>query len=427
MRTRSTARRSLVAACVGNAVEWYDYAVFAGSAAVLATVLTPGGWAGFTTVFAVFATSCLARPAGSLAVGWWADRSGRRPTLVATIVFMSVATFAIGLIPPWSAIGAAAPLALFGLRLVQAAAVGGEISSAVPYVIESSRPGRRGLGSGWYLTTVAIGLSVGLATTAVWAAVLGPQEFQSWGWRVPFLLALPLGFVAAYIRFRVAEAPQFRPAATALRPLQVLRGRGGVALRCFVIGAAFSATFNVWFIYLPGFLAATGRLTLTASLGGALCGLVAAAAFAPLAGRWSDQVGRRPLLIAAGCALVVGGGPLLWWVDSGSSQAVVVGSVVVGLILVAFVVPAFIAEQFPSGARATGIGLTYGVSSAVIGGTAPLIAAALARPPSTGWLWVYLAALAALAVVAAVRSPETARMDPDDRRHGTGTGQLVDA
>ena len=105
-------RRSLVAACAGNAVEWYDLALLGGTASVIAMVLTPGGWAGFTTVFAVFATSCLFRPLGSLIIGARADRFGRQPMLAMTILVMAMATFAIGLLPPWSMIGLLAPLGL---------------------------------------------------------------------------------------------------------------------------------------------------------------------------------------------------------------------------------------------------------------------------------------------------------------------------
>src|SRR6478752_9675208 len=131
-------RRSLMGACVGNVVEWYDFALYAGSATVIAAVLTPGGWAGFTTVFAVFAMSCLFRPLGSLLIGARADRSGRRSTLAATILLMAGATAAIGLLPPWAVIGAAAPVLLLGCRALQAFSAGGEIGVSVAYLTEIS-------------------------------------------------------------------------------------------------------------------------------------------------------------------------------------------------------------------------------------------------------------------------------------------------
>ena len=258
-------RRALIAACAGNAVEWYDLALLGGTASVIAVVLTPGGWAGFTTVFAVFATSCLFRPLGSLIIGARADRFGRQPMLAMTILVMAVATFAIGLLPPWSMIGLLAPLGLLALRAVQAFSVGGEIGVSVAYLSELGRGDRRGQGGGWYLSTVAIGLALGLGVTAVLATLLDPAALASWGWRVPFLLALPLGFVGVYLRRRLIESPSFAAGG----------GRGaapavGGAARSPADGAplpgdrrgAYSAAFNVWFLFVPSYVAATGAAPL---------------------------------------------------------------------------------------------------------------------------------------------------------------------
>ena len=142
-------RGPLLAACAGNIVEWYDYAIYSGSATVLAAVLAPGGWAGITTIFAVFATSCLLRPLGSLVAGARADRLGRRRTLATMILMMAAATAAIGLLPPWSAIGVLAPLCLLALRAVQAFSVGGELGVSVAYLIEFSPARQRGRLGGW--------------------------------------------------------------------------------------------------------------------------------------------------------------------------------------------------------------------------------------------------------------------------------------
>jgi len=200
-------RRALMGTSIGNVVEWYDFALFAGSATVIAAVLTPGGWAGFTTVFAVFAMSCLFRPLGALIIGARADRLGRRSVLAATIALMAGATVAIGLLPPWTAIGVAAPLCLLALRAVQAFSCGGEIGVSVAYLMEFSPAGRRGRYGGWYLSTVGVGIAAGLGATAVVAGIVDQDALESWGWRLPFLLALPLGLVGLYIRRRLAESP----------------------------------------------------------------------------------------------------------------------------------------------------------------------------------------------------------------------------
>jgi MHS family proline/betaine transporter-like MFS transporter len=398
-------RRALFAACAGNAMEWYDFALFGAAATILAAVLAPGGWAGFIAVFAVFATSCLVRPLGSLLIGARADRSGRRPALAGTILLMAFATFSIGLLPPWSMIGLAAPLGLLGLRAAQAFSAGGEIGVSVAYLTEVSPPERRGRTGGWYLSSLACGLALGLGVTALVTGLLDAQELASWGWRIPFLMALPLGGVGWYLRRRVAESPVFVPARR-VRPRQVWRSHRSTILRCFLLAGAYSAVFNVWFVFVPAYLTATGVSPLAWSLTGALVGLGALAVAAPIFGRVSDRVGRRPVLIGATTAIAVTIVPLYSWILGGSTSALLVGNAVIGVIAAAFVLPAFLAEQFPNRVRATGIGLAYGIGSAVIGGTAPLLATVLSRQ-SPALVPGYLAAWAILGLLAVVFSPET--------------------
>ena len=402
-------RRALVAASAGNAMEWYDFALYGGSATVIAAVLTPGGWAGVTTVFAVFAMSCLFRPLGSLIVGVRADRSGRRPALAATILLMAGATGAIGLLPSWSVIGVAAPLSLLGLRAVQSFSAGGEIGVSVAYLTEFSPATRRGTYGGWYLSTVGVGLAAGLGATASIAALLDPDALLAWGWRIPFLIALPLGAVGVFVRRRLSESPLYVPAASGqrVRPARVLGEHLPTIRRCFVIAAAYSAAFNVWFLFLPSYVTATGGSSLARSLFSALTGLVAAALAAPVFGRVSDGVGRRPVLMGATAALAAAVVPLYLWMLGGSTAALLAGSVVVGVLMGAFVIPAFFAEQFPVRVRATGLGLAYGLGSAVVGGTAPLLATVLSRQAPAFLVPCYLGLWAAAALVAVVRSPET--------------------
>ncbi len=401
-------RRSLVAACVGNVVEWYDFALFAASATVFTAVLTPGDWAGFTTVFAVLAMSCFFRPLGSLVLGARADRLGRRSTLAATILLMAGSTAAIGLLPPWAVIGAAAPVLLLGCRALQAFSAGGEIGVSVAYLTEISPAARRGVVGGWYLSTVAIGFAAGLGATASMAVLLAPADLLAWGWRIPFLAAIPLGVVGLYLRRRQLHAVVPAPdVAARVKPTVVLAEHFATVRRCFLIAAAYSAVFNTWFIFVPSYATATGASTLAGALGCSLAGLLAAAVTAPLCGRLSDRVGRRPVLMGATGTLVVVLVPLYLWMLHGSTVALLVGAVVVGGVIGAFVLPAFLAEQFPGPVRATGLGLAYGLGSAVVGGTAPLLATILTQRLPVVVVPVYLACWAVVALVAVIRSPET--------------------
>ncbi len=423
-------RRALVAAYAGNVVEWYDYAIYGGSATVLAAVLAPGGWAGITTIFAVFATSCLLRPLGSLVAGARADSIGRRRTLALMILMMAAATVAIGLLPPWSAIGVLAPLCLLALRAVQAFSVGGQVGVSVAYLIEFSPARRRGRLGGWYLSTVAVGLAIGLGTTAAVAALVDTATLHSWAWRVPFLLAIPMGLVGLYVRTR-AETPDFHhesgrdlpghsvqrsgsgalpgaPARPRVRPTVVLRENLATIRRCFLLAAAYSAAFNIWFVFVPSYVTTAGQVPLAVSLACAMTGLVSTAIAAPFFGRLSDRIGRRPVLVGGCSVLVVAGIPIYLWAVSGSAAALILGNVVVGVTVAAFVLPSYLAEQFTAAVRATGLGWAYGIAAAVIGGTAPLLATVLAQRAPVAAVPAYIAVWGAAALVAVLRSAETA-------------------
>lgn len=428
-------RRALLAACAGNVVEWYDYAIYSGSATVLAAVLAPGGWAGITTIFAVFATSCLLRPLGSLVAGARADRLGRRRTLATMILMMAAATVAIGLLPPWTAIGVLAPLCLLALRAVQAFSVGGQLGVSVAYLIEFSPAGSRGRLGGWYLSTVAVGLAIGLGMTAAVAALVDTATLHSWAWRVPFLLAIPLGLVGLYFRTRAAETPDFHhdpgrdsradsgPHAVSqslagtpvrprvrprVRPTVVLRENLPTIRRCFLLAAAYSAAFNIWFVFVPSYVTTAGHNSLAVSLACAMVGLVSTAIAAPFFGRLSDRIGRRPVLIGGCSVLVVAGIPVYLCAVSGSAAALLVGNVIVGVTVAAFVLPSYLAEQFTAAVRATGLGWAYGIAAAVIGGTAPLLATVLAQRAPVAAVPAYIAVWAIAALVAVLRSSETA-------------------
>jgi len=322
---------------------------------------------------------------------------------------MAGATVAIGLLPPWAAIGVAAPLSLLALRAVQAFSCGGEIGVSVAYLIEFSPTGRRGRYGGWYLSTVGVGIAAGLGATAVVAALLDQDALESWGWRLPFLLALPLGLVGLYVRRRLAESPVFAGSATTRRvaPLAVLREFGPTVRRCFVLACAYSAAFNVWFLFLPSYVTATGASSLAVALSCALAGLLVTAITAPVFGRLSDRIGRRPVLLGAAASLAVVAIPAYLWMLAGSTLALLLGSVVMGVVIGAFVIPAFLAEQFPARVRATGLGLAYGIGSAVVGGTAPLLATVLSRQAPPLVVPGYLVVWAIVALIAVRRSAES--------------------
>jgi MFS transporter, MHS family, proline/betaine transporter len=248
------------------------------------------------------------------------------------------------------------------------------------------------------------------------AAQLDPGTIGAaspWGWRLAFLLALPLGLVGLYIRLRIEETPGFRAvqrlgAATRTPLADTLRTARPAVVVGFGMVAAITATFNVFFVFLPSHLAATGRAPLSRALGAAVVGLLLAAGVAPLAGRLSDRVGRRPLLVAGAVALVLTV-PVTALLRRGDPGALLLGYSLIGLALGTLVPSTFLAELFPTRLRYSGLSLTYGLASALIGGTAPALATFLVRRTGDALApaW-YATALTVAAIACVVVAPETA-------------------
>jgi MHS family proline/betaine transporter-like MFS transporter len=408
LRVPLTSRSRLtVATCLANGVEWYDYAVYGAMAAVLVRVLFPpgAGDGGLVAVFAVFASSFLARPLGAVLVGLRADRVGRRRALAATVLLMTASTAAVGVLPTWSAVGMAAPISLLLLRLLQGFSSGGGIITSTSYLVESVPRTRWGRYTGWHTGTIAVGVAMGIGVAGTMNAILSREDLEAWGWRIPFLLALPMGLIG--LRLRLVSDDATAPIAplrkgeilALLRSTHLAAARTGIAL-----AAALAGTFNMWFIYLPVHFA-SGQHHMSVTLTCSAIGLLVAAGCAPALGALSDHVGRRPLLVSATTALGLSITPLFLLASHGSSAGLLVADVMVGVMLAGLVVSAQLADSFPVEVRTTGFAATYGVATAVIGGTAPLVGSVLTAAGAAGAIPGYLVLLAGVALLFALRLP----------------------
>ncbi|MFG2291869.1 MFS transporter [Streptomyces sp. NPDC048603] len=419
---RRQARRALVAASVGNFVEWYEFGVYGAFATVIAArFFTPEGGdrtEALIGTYAAFAVAFFFRPLGALLFGRFADRAGRRPALIAAVCLMSGATALIGLLPAYSAIGAAAPWVLTLLRAVQGLSAGGEFGGAVSIVTESAPPGRRGRHGAWQSFTVALGLLAGAGAAAGLATVLSESALHAWGWRVPFLLALPMGAVALWLRLRLPEPNARTSAITPITATVPTPGELRPA-RAIPLGIArimgWSAAGYTFLVVLPSYLQATlGTSFQHALIATCLANAGFAAAVLP-AGSLSDRLGRRAVMLAGSVLVVLFAVPLLHQLRAPGVPVAVKAALLVAagatIGLLAGPGPALLAEMFPTRVRSTGLGVAYALSNAVFSGCAGLIVTALVRHTGNPDIPALYAAGACAAAV-----PALLTLRPDDHQ-----------
>jgi MHS family proline/betaine transporter-like MFS transporter len=420
---RSSPPRALVAACIGNAVEWYDFALYGAFATVLASTYFPGANrdANLLAAFAVFSTAFIFRPVGALLFGRLGDRRGRRQVLMLVIIVMSSATAGVGMLPGYASIGLLAPALLILLRLAQGLSAGGEAGAASAFVVEYAPARRRGWYGGWIWATVALGLAAATGAATLLARRLPGGMPGPSAWRLAFLAALPIGLVGLYLRLRLDETPGFRAVqrahAVAEWPVrEALRAYPRRILVGLALVAAASLTFNTFFIYLPNQLMAERGVPLSRALAGALLGLVVMAAASPALGRLSDQVGRKPLLAAATIGLLGLTLPVYLLIRRGGPIGLPLGYLALGLALSCFVLPSFLSELFPTRVRASGLAITYGLGSALFGGTAPLAGALLTQRTGNPLLPAYYATTMTLVAAVGVLLMRETAFQPLDAR-----------
>lgn len=410
---RARSRRALLGGCVGNFIEWYEFGVYGYLATVIAAhFFTPEGGSeveGLVKTYASFALAFFFRPVGAAVFGRLGDRIGRRPTLVLVICLMTGATTLIGALPTYATIGAAAPWLLTLLRIVQGLSAGGEFGGAVSVMTENAPPGRRGWYGAWQSFTVALGLLAGAGTTALLATVLPPSELNAWGWRVPFLVTLPLGLAALWLRVRLDETPAFAAAAS---PAGGSRRRppAGETVRAVALGAGrvmgWSSAGYTFLVVLPSYLQNTLDATFQQALVATVLANLGFAATILPAGALSDRLGRRTVMLAGALLVAVLALPLLNLVqDPGApvyakGASLLAAGAAVGLM--AGPGPAMLSEMFPTTVRYTGLGLAYALSNAVFAGCAGLIITRAVAWTGDADIPAYYAAAACAVSVAAL-------------------------
>ncbi|WP_198588539.1 MFS transporter [Geodermatophilus chilensis] len=416
---RGVRRRVVAASFIGNFVEWFDYAVYGYLAATISTVFFPetDRTTGLLLTFAVFAISFFVRPVGGLVWGHIGDKVGRRSALSYSILIMSIATFAIALLPTYAAVGLLSPVLLLVVRVVQGFSASGEYAGASSFLVEYAPARRRGLYAAVVPASTAAGLLFGSLLAALLTGVLSDAQMHSWGWRLPFLLAAPMGLIGRYIRYRLEDTPTFRAledqADVARAPVfEMFRTHRRPLV--LALGAALlnAVAFYVLLSYMPTYLSEELGFGDTESFLATTIALATYIGFIFLTGMASDRFGRRSVLLTASALFVFFTVPAFLLLDGAGFLVVVLIQVLLGgmLTLNDGTLPSFLAEMFPTRIRYSGFAVSFNLANAVFGGTAPFVATLLiSQTGSTVAPAWYLVAAAAVSAGAVLMSRETAR------------------
>lgn len=387
--TAAGSRRALVGGALGNALEWYEFAIYAYMAPIIGPLFFASASPGVSVLaaFSVYALAFFVRPVGAIVFGRLTDRAGRQSALVVIIALMTLSTTLIGLLPTYHSVGLWAPVLLVMLRIVQGLCSGGELGGAVALMVESAPYHRRGLYGSWSFGSTVLGYVLGGAVATALAMSFTAAELSSYAWRIGFLIAAPMGLVILYLRFFIEETQYFQQAArqpeAAAAPVQrreLLRTLL-VAIGVVVVWNAVGHTFMVG---MPTFLSQFYDMSLELSFLVSLVTGLTAALTMPLFGALSDRIGRRPLLVAAALATALGSYPLYTLLGTSTALSLV-ALVFAGLIIgmLGGPMPALLCEQFPTRSRATGVALAYALSVALFGGAAPFITTWIAQASGT--------------------------------------------
>ncbi|WP_254455953.1 MFS transporter [Paeniglutamicibacter quisquiliarum] len=416
---KKTRTKVVAASFIGNFVEWFDYAVYGYLAVTITAVFFPDSdpATGLMLTFALFAISFLVRPLGGFVWGHLGDKIGRREALSWSILIMSAATFCIALIPSYNTIGIWAPILLLIIRVVQGFSASGEYAGASAFLVEYAPANRRGLYAAVVPASTATGLLLGSLLAALLTGMLEPEQMQSWGWRLPFLLAAPMGLIGRYIRTKLEDSPVFKELAkednAVKAPVsslfknhwrQLVQAVGAVLLN--------AVGFYLILSYMPTHLSQNIGLSETASYVATTVALATYIGFIFVVGMLSDRFGRKKVLMSASILFVVLTVPSFMLLETGNFLVVVLVQILLGAMLSLNdgTLPSFLAEMFPTRVRYSGFAVSFNLSNALFGGTAPFVATVLIASSGTdlapGW---YLMGAAVISLVAVAFSVETSK------------------
>jgi MHS family proline/betaine transporter-like MFS transporter len=377
-RARPSLTRVIVAASLGNALEWFDFLVYGYFAVTISKVFFPSGneTASLLLALGTFSVSFLVRPLGAIAIGAYTDRAGRKAGLTLSILLMVIGTTMTALMPGYATIGLAAPILILVARLIQGFSVGGEFGSAVTFLAEQTAS-RKGFVASWQWASTGITGALASGFGILLTTTLSSEQLVEWGWRVPFLFGILIGPVGLYIRRRLDETPEYveiKPTRTPVRdvlrehPIEVFLGMGA---------AVISNSSAYIILYIPTYALKELHLPQATGFTATLVGAVILGIASPFAGHFSDKFGRSGILTGTAWLFFLTTFPIFYlMVAHPSLSTAILAAGWLSLVKAGYsgVLPSQLAELFPTRIRGIGVSLSFAVAVTIFGGFTPFVA-----------------------------------------------------
>ena len=410
-------RKAVAAAVAGNALEFYDFVIYAYFAVYIGKTFFPvhGEFGSLLAAVATFGVGFFTRPLGGVLIGAFADKTGRKPAMILTVALITIGTLGLAATPSYASIGMAAPIIVVLCRLLQGLALGGEVGPATALLIEAAPQGRRGLYSSWQIASQGLAVAVGGIFGVTLSLLLSPQDLADWGWRVPFLVSLLLVPIAIYIRRSLPETHVGADERSGAAIVGSVFREHRKILILGVLATASTAIASQVGNYMVTYAVQVLKLPAALSQGSVLMGGVMTFAFALVGGTLCDRLGRRAINLLPRLALMLLIVPLFMWLSGAPGAATLLTVTAVLAALTAMFGTAGLVqvpELLPIAVRSTGLSLVYAIGTSIFGGTTQLVVTWLLaithNPMAPAW---YVVIMSAVSILAMWMLPESREVD----------------
>lgn len=379
---RMPSRKIELAGSVGNVLEWYDFAVYGFLAPAMSPLFFPkeDALSGLINTYGIFAAGYLMRPIGGVLFGHIGDLMGRKKALQWSIAMMAIPTVLVGLLPVHSQAGAMAAVLLVLLRLIQGISVGGELIGSMSYLVETAPANRRGLCGSWSVCGAVVGILLGSLVVTVLKALLGAEAMDSWGWRLPFLGGVLIFLIGNWLRSSLEESPEFTAAKSTsdVKAHPLLEVIHQMPLRVLHMSASillFATSFYTLFVWMPTYLTSIVKPPVEHALTINTIAMSLLLVMIPLGGHLADRFGQKPVMLWATAILGVVVYPIFLVMDHGVIWHALLSQLLFAVLMgmIQGPLPSFMVDCFPVKNRYTAIGVSYNITLALFGGTAPMV------------------------------------------------------